>query len=762
MEEESNHLQIPLEQIITTNNFGCGAFGKLYKKDFECRHFSLEEIKSATNNFHHSMLIGEGGFGHVYKGHLPHSTTVAVKCLHPKRRDQFFTEIALLTRLRHPNLVSLLGFCNEADETILVYEYMPNGSLDRHITSAHLTWSQRLKIAVDAARGLAYLHEATGNDKRILHRDIKPSSILLDAHWSAKLSDFGLSRRTVPNTAAYLDPPFFKTRTTDVYCFGIVLVEMLSGRYCNKYGASRVRMWKKCYKQNNNLQEPVFNDLKQQMDGNALKLYSDIAFKCLQASGEERPSMSQVVKALEAALDCQMLFEGYGQSRTEDPPNYKELLMITVGDPLSNIPETELKTLLFKGTLIYRGRTWFSLNKEGQHCEMISIAGCLTSASESQHYIHSSECNSRFPGGCYDPVGASFKTRVQARFLSPGVTYAVNLVFKNKSQSRYIGLEYKLKGELSSCFSFVSDEREDGWLAAELYQFTTDQRTVDLEICFYTECCPTMLVEGIEFRPLKKADHEALMEDKVDMQLDIHTYFDDMLSDYEDMIKRSKDSVQWKSKKELISILCKGFQLSYGEEWFYLDKHGKKCLMLPARAILEEDRWTWNSEPETRFEEVACCNFDMFGIYCKFNSKLLSPETTYAAFLVYELPDDHESVDQPPPVQVVDKDSDLKEVYNIFLRAPQTPVISWNEKEERTFNPLTKPKGIKGLPKQRSDGWMEVQVHEFQTRAAIKMVQKKAHAHEFVKMISTRLKFSGYDMSLKGVIVQGLEFRPTV
>ncbi|XP_076909265.1 putative F-box protein PP2-B12 [Bidens hawaiensis] len=399
---------------------------------------------------------------------------------------------------------------------------------------------------------------------------------------------------------------------------------------------------------------------------------------------------------------------------------------------------------------------------DGEHCEMISIAGCLTSASEPPHYIHSSECNSRFAGGCYDPFGASFKTRVQAQFLSPEVTYAVNLVFKNKSKSRYIGLEYKLKGELRSCYSFVSDEREYGWLAAELYQFTSDQRTVDLEIWFYTECCPTMLVEGIEFRPLKKADHEALMNDKVDMQLGIQKYFDDMLSDYEDMIKRSKDSVQWKTKKDLFSILCKGFQFSYGEEWFYLNKYGKKCLMLPARAVLEEDKWTWNSEPETRFEEVACCNFDMFGIYCKFSSKMLSPQTAYAAFLVYKLPHDHESVDQPPPVQVVDKDSDSKEVYNVFLRTPRTPVISWNEKEIKTFNPLNKPRSIKGLPKQRSDGWMEVQVHEFQTRATIKMVQKKAQAHESVKMISTRLKFSSYDMSLKGVIVQGLEFRPAV
>ncbi|KAI3756186.1 hypothetical protein L1987_56002 [Smallanthus sonchifolius] len=562
---------------------------------------------------------------------------------------------------------------------------------------------------------------------------------------------------SVVGTPGYCDPSYmqtyFLTKESDVYSFGVLLFEVLCGKLCYGYNNGQfqvlVPMWKESYK-HNKLQEIIFDDLKQQIDQNSLKTYSDIAFKCLQISREERPTMPHVVEELETALTYQELYE-----RVKLPKDYKKMLMITPEDPLNNIPVTELTTHLRKGTLLNRGNTWFSLNMDGEHCEMIFIAECLTStASESPHYIRSSEYISRFAAGCYEPFGAEFRTHVRTQFLSPRIKYTVNLVFKNKSESRYIGLRYKLKGDPSNYFSFLSDEREDGWLTAELYQFTSEQRAVDLEIWFYTECCPTLLIQSIEFRPLEKVEHEVLPDDKIDMQLisesDTETCWEQKLpSDYEDIIKRSKDRVKWKTKKDLYSIFCKGFLISYGEEWFYLGKDGKKCLILPARGALEEDKWKWKPEPKSRFKEVADCIFDTFGIFCKFHSKMLSPQTTYAAYLAYELPDDYKSIDQPPPVQVVDKDlywdSDSK-VYDIFLRSPQTPVISWNEKEAKTFNPSSRPK-IKGLPKKRSDGWMEVQVHEFQTR-------------DTIKMVSTRLKFSSYDMSLKGITVQGLEFRP--
>ncbi|KAI7752516.1 hypothetical protein M8C21_015867 [Ambrosia artemisiifolia] len=501
-------------------------------------------------------------------------------------------------------------------------------------------------------------------------------------------------------------------------------------------------MWKKSYEQNK-LQEIIFDDLKKQIDKKSLEAYSDIAFKCLHESREKRPTMPHVVKELETALTYQELYE-----RMKLPKDYK-MMLLTAADPLNERSESELKMLLLKGILINSGKTWFSRNMNGDHCEMISIKSCLTStASESQQYISSPEYIKRFSVGCYEPSGAKFKTYVRTQFLSPQITYTVNLVFKRKSsKEQYIGLEYKLEGDRGKSYSFVSDKREDGWLTAELYQFTSDQSTVDLEILFYTKWCPNLLVESIEFRPLEKVEHEVLTDDQVDIQplSDTETYWEQKLPiDYKEIIKLSKDSVQWRTMKELYNILCEGLLINGGKEWFSLAKDRKKCLMLSANAVLEENKWEWISEPESRFGQVADCISKKFGIICKFRSEMLSPQTTYATYLVYKLPHDYKDIN--PPVQVVDRNSGSEEAYNIFLRTPQTPVIRGNIKGKRTYNPSIRPM-IKGLPKQRSDGWMEVQVHEFQTRATI-------------KMISMRLRLSSYDMSLAGITVQSLEFRP--
>ncbi|KAK9050802.1 hypothetical protein SSX86_030229 [Deinandra increscens subsp. villosa] len=603
----------------------------------------LNDIKSATNNFDDTKVIGHGGFGRVYRGEiLSHfkgcSSSVAIKRVNRNygvSKTDFLKMIEMLTRYKHEGLISLLGFCDEGDEKILVYEYASNGSLDRSLSSPDLTWVQRLKICIAAARGLSYLHGDMGTKERIIHRDVKSSNILLDENCNAKIADFGLSKLRPANqpqmelfpsfagTLGYSDPLYYYDThilSTDVYSFGVLLFEVICGKlsFDHSNGKSQILVptWKESFRRNK-LQDIIFDELKQQMGQTSLEIFMTIAYECLHTSREERPTMSHVVKELESALECQERYEGMKLTK-----GHKQMLMIT---------EEDLSDYRFQN----------ELTKDYKEMHMITA-------------------------------------------------------------------ENPLKTELE-----------------------------------------TRLLKGILLNRGKTVEHEVLIDDSVDLLpvLDTETYWELKLpSDYEDIIKRSKDSLQWETKKDLYAILCKGFPISYGEEWFFLANDGKKCLMLPARAVLEEDRWEWKPKPETRFEEVAGCIFDTFAIISKFNSKMLSPQTTYAAYLAYNLPDDYKSVDQPPHVQVVDKDSDSKEAYNIFLCTPQTPHINWNEKEEKTTNPSSRRK-IKGLPKRRSDGWMEVQVHEFQTRAT-------------TRMISTRLKLSSYDMSLKGVIVQGLEFRP--
>ncbi|KAJ0697738.1 putative protein kinase RLK-Pelle-CrRLK1L-1 family [Helianthus annuus] len=291
-------------------------------KEFEHLKIHLEELKKATDSFG-SKVIGAGGFGKVYKGEVSHSkgrSMVAIKRLNREYGQgdpEFWKEIMMLSRYTHSNLISLLGFCDENGEKIIVYEYASNGSLDRHLSSTALTWTQRLKICLDAARGIAYLHDHRDTQQRVLHRDIKSANILLDDNWNAKISDLGLSKlgpanqlhtlifTNVVGTPGYCDPQYMETysltKESDIYSFGVVLFEVLCGILCYKYTKGRmleilVPMWKQSYKRKK-LDQIIFKDLMPPIDPNALKTFSNIAFQCLHNSRETTNNISSFEKA---------------------------------------------------------------------------------------------------------------------------------------------------------------------------------------------------------------------------------------------------------------------------------------------------------------------------------------------------------------------------------------------------------------------------------------------------------------------------------
>ncbi|XP_062009767.1 receptor-like protein kinase FERONIA [Rosa rugosa] len=310
---------------------------KVYKSSlptYFCRHFSLPEIKVATENFNATSIIGVGGFGNVYKGRIDgEATLVAVKRLKPDSSQgahEFKTEIELLSQIRHRHLVSLIGFCNDKGEMILVYDYMARGTLRDHLYNTEnppLPWKERLQICIGAARGLQYLH--SGARGTIIHRDVKSTNILLDENWVAKVSDFGLSKGTndmskthistlVKGSFGYLDPEYFRTQhltpQSDVYSFGVVLCEVLCVRpaviHTEEIRQASLAEWAKSCHQNGELDQIIDPILRGNITAECLNKFTEVAISCMHDNGTERPSMTDVVRGLELALQLQQSAEG--------------------------------------------------------------------------------------------------------------------------------------------------------------------------------------------------------------------------------------------------------------------------------------------------------------------------------------------------------------------------------------------------------------------------------------------------------------------
>ncbi|KAK8963159.1 putative leucine-rich repeat receptor-like protein kinase [Platanthera guangdongensis] len=288
------------------------------------KFFPFEELKKCTNNFPEINVIGSGGYGKVYRGILLDGRMVAIKRSKVGSSQgglEFKTEIEMLSRVHHKNLVTLVGFCFQRGERMLVYDYVSKGTLRENLagqTGIQLDWMRRLQIALDSARGLAYLHELA--NPPIIHRDIKSSNILLDDNLNAMVADFGISKLVtdaevghistqVKGTMGYLDPEYFMTQIltekSDVYSFGVVMLELITGDPPIHNGKYIVSVVKSILNKDDvyyGLQEVMDSVIREATYLVGFRRFVELALLCVGESAVDRPTMSNVVKELEFVL----------------------------------------------------------------------------------------------------------------------------------------------------------------------------------------------------------------------------------------------------------------------------------------------------------------------------------------------------------------------------------------------------------------------------------------------------------------------------
>ncbi|KAG6720404.1 hypothetical protein I3842_03G059400 [Carya illinoinensis] len=331
---------------------------------FGAHIFSYEELEEATDNFDSSRELGDGGFGKVYYGKLRDGRVVAVKRLYEnnfKRVEQFKTEVAILTRLRHQNLVTLYGCTSKrSQELLLVYEYIPNGTVADHLhgnrsNSSLLTWPIRLSIAIESAGALAYLHASD-----VIHRDVKTNNILLDENFCVKVADFGLSRlfptdvthiSTAPQgTPGYVDPEYYQcyqlTDKSDVFSFGVVLIELISSlpavdtnRQRHNINLANMAISKIQDHALDELVDPFLGFEKDYTVRRMTTSVAGLAFRCLQQDRDMRPSMNEVLEDLrriqneeigvQKAEVVDISADDVGLLKNFPPPLSPDLLVVT-------------------------------------------------------------------------------------------------------------------------------------------------------------------------------------------------------------------------------------------------------------------------------------------------------------------------------------------------------------------------------------------------------------------------------------------------
>ncbi|KAJ0703194.1 putative protein kinase RLK-Pelle-CR4L family [Helianthus annuus] len=716
---------------------------------------SLKDIESTTENFSEKTCFGSGEHWKAYKGELPfpldNANTSGRTTIVAKRWNnnfgqgdhQFRTEFNILVKREHKNVISLVGYCNEMDEKIIVYEHMSHGSLDGSLKDANLTWMKRIEICIDIASGLEFLHRDLVMQKKVVHSDIKSASILLNDDWKAKISNFesssfGSLHQDMEHVSGkaytsigYLDPQHkqgFLTEKSDIYSFGVVLFEILCGRLawaedCKDHTESLGPLAKRFYEEGK-LDEIVFVGIKEQLGPESLSIFASMAYQCLHDESEARPTANELVIQLNKALDVQKDYEIW---ETQLPEDYKEIIQMSKTPEIySTAKRKDIYDTLSNGILIQEGKVWFSLGSNGERNEMVS-------ASQFSYENHWSHKWHSLPESRFDKVAEllnisnlNMQIQISSRSLSLGIKYGVHLVFKfhgarkNVAKRMYVNLTYKMGNE--TLHAYFATWREDDWMTIELHRFLNHKEsdTTDFEFLIksFSRCyCGNraIYVEGIELRAIDNEENTLTEVQQVPQstlhmnqmqQLPINDFPLDICSIFTQTLLKL---FRWRNE---------------GKQYYMLSSNEAFCDSFNAK------RFDWKPTTKSRFQKVAeLLSTQVFRIKCKIESRMLLQDTEYSCYLVFKLSEKCSGLHCPVIVRDLHQQKN-KQSEVVYFRSP-------------------KPWNIDRVPQEREDGWMEVCVWKFKSNNEL---QNDCN--------SINLKFVNYEGMMSGLIVCGLEFRP--
>ncbi|PWA84413.1 protein kinase-like domain, Phloem protein 2-like protein [Artemisia annua] len=724
---------------------------------------SLEDIKLATQSFSQDNIIGHGDFGNVYKGHTHGHNIIASKRLDRKSAEgevEFMTELNILMEYKHENVIGLLGYSDEEDEKIIVYEYASRGSLDRYLSDDCLTWVMRLKICIDIAIGLEFLHGTVSSPEMVIHRDISSSNILLFDDWKAKISDFGLSLVCPTNqdvgfvidnatgTIGYRDPLYLKTdfltKESDIFSLGAVLFDILCGKLSSEELDDEylyLPFLAKYQYHVGKLDKLVFEGIKEQIVPESYITFTRIALQCLHHRREKRPTADEVVIQLKKALEFQ---EDYEKWEPKLPKDYKEVVkMSKCPEIYSTIKKEDLYNIFSKGILLQQDKV-LSFDGDGERNEMVSATmfsynnSCRREwKSLPESRILAKTCTFLAPQKdrkfgtvvkMLDISNLNIEIKTNTQLLSANVVYGVYLVFKF-CESRNFGckpmhvdLNYRKGNEnLNAYFATWRDK----WMTIELYRFLNQNEDFVFEFlleCFSSYHCGdgAIYVEGIEFRAIEKEKHEEIGK----------------LKEVRQVLKSNFDPDQVQQLPTNFEEIFK-IPKNYDELFWLGEVNGKELLMLSAKAAIYKysnvNLFTSKPSAESRFQEVIeVLPQKVFYINCTIKSQMLSPDTEYMCYLVFKLSEECQGLHYPVKVRDLLHQENNEADFFYFI----TPSLL-------NVHDFTR------VPKQREDGWMEIQVWKFNS------------THEFKHdSLSIDMKFTSHEGPMSGLIVCGLEFRP--